>query len=1049
MSQDFFTDIDENNDGGIDLANMLDAASHAIRSGHMGVSRPAYAIPGTRWVKVTDISDLTIGLWEAKQFDGVQDITLFTIDPINHKIIFGGNNQISSYTVGRTDNLADVLEIFRSVNSTSSLSSIFTQYNDVNETVTFGRIAVSSTNVADGAESAKYSIDLIDGGTLREVLSLSDKGVLKLLSMAGVDNSQVIVNSAGELKRISINYLPDTQYFKNTFILNSGSLYFVNEDFVSDLVDFNLDLPKLTFISKDFTSIIDSHVNGHDPHTKYDTKASLETWAATAANGYEAFAVDEKKRYQVIDGLLTPIGGGEGGLSYQSTWDASTNTPNLSSIPEKAIGQYWIVNQTGNTDLDGITAWGLNDWAIWNGTVFQKIDNSDLVTSVNSQTGDVVIDVGNASIRHYQDYEVVAPTDYWTASSATLSVETDAVEPLEGLRSAKMTQASALAGDKWVSDVLDVSKPEFHAGVLGFKFLSKTNAPNNSYRVELEYSEDGATWVPGPSLMLENGVNDCGLSFSLLSTQTKLRANAYPVVRDDSFILHMDKIRVDLNPMQLAQTTQISSAKWQGNTGSGDFSTTESNGFYRAKYTNLTVKGDGLRIDNAGNYTKFTANRKGVLHFNSYIQSNDASYYGALFKNNDELTEIRYSMAALAAGGNIVQNHSVELEANESVHTGWTGWQSTPDTYVEVVFVEQSNNVTFKGVNVSNTQERRLQSDKSTVGVMTDLTFTNLEVGKEYELKGVLSATVSSTSELTITVDNGATNITGAEINGSATNGHVTPLPIIKTFTAKDTTLTTSIASNPAGGHIYGNTTESRVSYLELTPVEPSIVQVPVTDLVENVYSARIENNGTTASTLSQNSKFIKNVERISEGQVRVDFADNFFSVTPSISFGEKNNRDVGLLDGIIDTTGFTAVNRNAGAVTDDDFSFTIQRQLSDYRVPQAVLTANVPLSSGQSDGTPYWTGGMLDSRRVMARTWRATGINITATTTIDSTLNANIEVIQIKETYKDDESGVWHNGYLSGIEAFHAYYDPSGSMVIERISRTLTDYSITLEYLE
>jgi hypothetical protein len=87
------------------------------------------------------------------------------------------------------------------------------------------------------------------------------------------------------------------------------------------------------------------------------------------------------------------IGGG-GGLSYQGTWNASTNNPALSS-GVGTNGNYYVVNVAGTTNLDGITDWQIGDWAIFNGTVWQKIDNTDLVTSVNGQTGAVVLTATN------------------------------------------------------------------------------------------------------------------------------------------------------------------------------------------------------------------------------------------------------------------------------------------------------------------------------------------------------------------------------------------------------------------------------------------------------------------------------------------------------------------------------------------------------------------------------------------------------------------------------------------------------------------------------
>jgi hypothetical protein len=88
-----------------------------------------------------------------------------------------------------------------------------------------------------------------------------------------------------------------------------------------------------------------------------------------------------------------------GTLSYQGTWNASTNTPTLtSSVGTK--GYYYVVSVAGSTNLDGITDWKVGDWAVYNGTAWQKVDNTDSVTSVNGYTGAVVLsytDVGAPS----------------------------------------------------------------------------------------------------------------------------------------------------------------------------------------------------------------------------------------------------------------------------------------------------------------------------------------------------------------------------------------------------------------------------------------------------------------------------------------------------------------------------------------------------------------------------------------------------------------------------------------------------------------------------
>lgn len=84
----------------------------------------------------------------------------------------------------------------------------------------------------------------------------------------------------------------------------------------------------------------------------------------------------------------------QGDLNYQGTWNATTNTPTLTSSVGTQ-GYYYVVDVAGTTNLNGITDWQVGDWAIFNGSVWQKVDNTDAVTSVNGQVGTVVLTTTN------------------------------------------------------------------------------------------------------------------------------------------------------------------------------------------------------------------------------------------------------------------------------------------------------------------------------------------------------------------------------------------------------------------------------------------------------------------------------------------------------------------------------------------------------------------------------------------------------------------------------------------------------------------------------
>lgn len=77
-----------------------------------------------------------------------------------------------------------------------------------------------------------------------------------------------------------------------------------------------------------------------------------------------------------------------GGAIYQGVWNATTNSPSLASATGTK-GYYYVVSVAGSTNLDGVTDWKVGDWAIYNGSAWQKVDNTDAVSSVNGYIGAV------------------------------------------------------------------------------------------------------------------------------------------------------------------------------------------------------------------------------------------------------------------------------------------------------------------------------------------------------------------------------------------------------------------------------------------------------------------------------------------------------------------------------------------------------------------------------------------------------------------------------------------------------------------------------------
>lgn len=88
------------------------------------------------------------------------------------------------------------------------------------------------------------------------------------------------------------------------------------------------------------------------------------------------------------------INGLVGGLIYQGTWDASTNTPTLTS-GVGTDGYFYITSVAGTTNLDGNADWHIGDWAVFHTPGWEIVDNTDSVTSVNGFIGAVNLTTAN------------------------------------------------------------------------------------------------------------------------------------------------------------------------------------------------------------------------------------------------------------------------------------------------------------------------------------------------------------------------------------------------------------------------------------------------------------------------------------------------------------------------------------------------------------------------------------------------------------------------------------------------------------------------------
>ena len=141
-----------------------------------------------------------------------------------------------------------------------------------------------------------------------------------------------------------------------------------------------------------------------------------------------------------------------GGVMYQGTWNASTNTPSItSSVGTK--GHYYIVSVAGSTNINGITDWKVGDWIIFNGSSWDKVDNTDAVSSVNGYTGAVSLvtsDIAESGNLYFTNARAIGSTlTGYTSGTGTITSSDSiltAIQKLNGNVSALVTGVSSVFG---------------------------------------------------------------------------------------------------------------------------------------------------------------------------------------------------------------------------------------------------------------------------------------------------------------------------------------------------------------------------------------------------------------------------------------------------------------------------------------------------------------------------------------------------------------------------------------------------------------------------
>ena len=207
-----------------------------------------------------------------------------------------------------------------------------------------------------------------------------------------------------------IGYETDTNKFKfgnGTTAWNSLSYFGIGSG-VTGVSSFNTRTGAVVPATNDYTwaqidkttsSLADVTNHSHTVLTDIgtNTHAQIDTFIASKGANSGLATLDSGGKIPVTQ-LPSSV------MQYLGTWDASTNTPTLTDGGAFVNGDVYLCSVAGSTNFGhGAISFAVGDWAVYNGTIWQKSLNSNAVVSVNGYAGVVSLtksDVGLGNVEN-------------------------------------------------------------------------------------------------------------------------------------------------------------------------------------------------------------------------------------------------------------------------------------------------------------------------------------------------------------------------------------------------------------------------------------------------------------------------------------------------------------------------------------------------------------------------------------------------------------------------------------------------------------------------